>query len=185
MDFEASYRTSLSAINDSWDGDLSLRLVATHVLALKQLDQTLSISTGAIGQGGNNAGGAPSWNGQLSVSYSNDPIRFNWTTRYISSGKMFADMIQCTSGCPTPVPPGVQTIDYNFVPSYYATDISLAYAFFRDGNRNAEVFLNVDNLFDRDPPPVAQSGVAYAPMTNPSLYDVYGRSFRAGVRFKM
>ncbi|MHB1206166.1 MAG: TonB-dependent receptor domain-containing protein [Rhodospirillaceae bacterium] len=179
MDFEASYRTSLSALNDSWDGDLSLRLVATHVLSYKELNQTLSVSTGSINDD------APPWNGQLTLSYSNDPIRLNWTTRYISSGKMYRDMIECASGCPSTVPAGVQTIDKNYVPAYYASDFSIAYAFFRDGGRNAEVFFNLDNVFDKDPPAIGQTGLAYAPQTNASLYDVYGRSFRLGVRFKM
>jgi outer membrane receptor protein involved in Fe transport len=79
----------------------------------------------------------------------------------------------------------MRTVDYNHVPAYYLTDIAFSYAFYTDGDRNAEAYLNVDNLFDKDPPPVAISGVAYSPMTQPALYDVYGRSFRVGVRFRM
>ncbi|MHB1206371.1 MAG: TonB-dependent receptor plug domain-containing protein [Rhodospirillaceae bacterium] len=179
LDIEASYRTPLDAIVDSWDGNLAVRLVATHVIAYKQLDKTLSVATGSISDN------APSWNGQLTVSYSNDPIRFNWTEQYISSGKMYQNMIECASNCPVPVPAGLQTIEKNYVPSYYLTNISIAYALFKDGGNNAEVYFNVDNLFDRDPNPIGVTGVAYAPQTSAQLYDVYGRSFRLGVRFKM
>ncbi len=185
MDIEASYRTPLSEIFDSMDGDISIRAVATRIIALEGQSTTFSRSTGSIGGGGLVNAPAPKWSGQISLSYSNDPFRFNWTTRYISSGDMFADFIACTTGCPTPVPAGMRTVDYNYVPSYYATDIAVSYALFRDGDRNAEVYLNVDNLFDKDPPPVAVSGVAYGLMTQPALYDVFGRAFRAGVRFRM
>ncbi len=186
MDVEASYRTSLSNIHDSLNGDLSLRLVATHVIRLKTQGVTLSESTGSIGGGGLLGRPAPSWNGHFSINYSNDPIRVNWNIHYVSSGKMFADSIICAPGsCPTTVPRGLSTFDSGYVPKYYLNDLAIAYSIFRDGNRNAEVYLNVDNVFDRDPPPVAVSGVAYSPMTEPGIYDVYGRSFRLGVRFKM
>ncbi len=185
MDIEASYRTPMSSFVDSWNGDLSIRAVATHIIALKGQSTTLSIETGAIGGRGLVNAPAPRWSGQVSLSYSLEPFRFNWTTRYVSSGDMFADMIACAANCPTPVPAGMRTVDSNHVPAYYLTDIAFSYAFFTDGDRNAEAYLNVDNLFDRDPPPVAISGVAYSPMTQPALYDVYGRSFRVGVRFRM
>jgi iron complex outermembrane receptor protein len=180
FDIEASYRTPLSAIVDSWNGDLAIRLVATRNLAYKQLDQALSISTGSINDN------APPWNGSLSISYSNDPIRVTFNEQYISGGKMYRDMIQCAAGsCPTPIPAGVQTIESNHVDAYYKTDMSIAYSLYKEGKSNAELYFNIDNLFDRDPPAIAQTGNAYGPQTNASLFDVYGRSFRLGVRFKM
>ena len=99
FDIEASYRTRLDSIVDSWAGDLSVRLVATRNLSYKQLDQALSISTGSINDN------APPWNGTLSVTYNNDPIRFTVSEQYISGGKMYRDMIVCAAGtCPNPVP---------------------------------------------------------------------------------
>jgi outer membrane receptor protein involved in Fe transport len=186
LDIEASYRTALDAIVDSWNGDLSLRVVGTHVMSLKTLGTTLSDSTGVIsGNNGLVRSPGPSWNGQLIATYSNDPIRFTWTEQYISAGKMFADTIVCTSACPNPIPAGLQTLDQNHVSAYYLANLSLSYALYKNGNSNAELYLNVDNLFDRDPPAVAETGVTYAPMTEASLYDTYGRAFRLGVRFKM
>ena len=180
FDIEASYRTPLNAIVDSWNGDLSVRLVATRNLAYKQLDQALSISTGSINDN------APPWNGSLSVSYSNDPIRVTFNEQYISGGKMYRDMIVCAPGsCPNPIPAGVQTIESNHVDAYYKSDMSIAYSLYKEGSSNAELYFNVDNLFDRDPPAIAQTGNAYGPQTNAALFDVYGRSFRLGVRFRM
>ena len=185
IDVEASYRTALSSMVDSWNGDLTIRAVATHVLALKTLGTTLSDSTGSIGGGGLLGRPAPAWNGQLSVTYSNDPMRFTWTERYVSSGKMFADVIACTSACPNPVPAGLQTMDQNHMPSYYLANLSMSYALYKNGGSSAELYFNVDNVFDKDPPLVAESGVTYNPMTEASIYDTYGRSFRLGLRFKM
>ena len=180
FDIEASYRTPLNAIVDSWDGNLSVRLVATRNLSYKQQDVALSISTGSINDN------APPWNGSLNISYSNDPIRISFNEQYVSGGKMYRDMIECAAGtCPVPIPAGVQTIEKNQIGAYYKTDMSIAYSLYKEGPSNAELYFNIDNLFDRDPPAVAQTGNAYGPMTNASLFDVYGRSFRLGVRFRM
>ena len=154
--------------------------MATRNLSYKQLDQALSISTGSINDN------APPWNGTLNVTYSNDPIRFTVSEQYISGGKMYRDMIVCAPGsCPNPVPLGVQTIESNHVNAYYKTDISFAYSLYKEGSSNAELYFNIDNALDRDPPAIGQTGNAYGPQTNASLFDVYGRSFRLGVRFKM
>ena len=180
FDIEASYRTPLNAIVDSWNGNLSVRFVATRNLSYKQQDVALSISTGSINDN------APPWNGSLNISYSNDPIRVTFNEQYVSGGKMYRDMIECAAGsCPNPIPAGVQTIEKNQIGAYYKTDMSIAYSLYKEGTSNAELYFNVDNLFDRDPPSIAQTGNAYGPQTNASLFDVYGRSFRVGMRFRM
>jgi outer membrane receptor protein involved in Fe transport len=48
--------------------------------------------------------------------------------------------------------------------------------------------LNVQNVMDKDPPVVggAPGGFSYEqPSTNDGLYDVMGRTFRVGLRFRM
>lgn len=58
----------------------------------------------------------------------------------------------------------------------------------RHEGREVDLFLSVSNLEDKDPPVVATGpgGFPYASVpTNPVLYDVLGRTFRAGVRFSM
>ena len=50
-----------------------------------------------------------------------------------------------------------------------------------------EAFFNVQNVMDTDPPVVggAPGGFSYEqPSTNDGLYDVMGRTFRAGLRFR-
>jgi hypothetical protein len=56
------------------------------------------------------------------------------------------------------------------------------------GGRSGKTFLNVRNIADTDPALVAQgpAGTSFLGQpANPTLYDTLGRTFRAGVRFKM
>ena len=52
---------------------------------------------------------------------------------------------------------------------------------------SADVFLTVENLANKDPGLVpGLGGLGFVvPQTDPSVYDVLGRTFRAGIRFKM
>lgn len=76
------------------------------------------------------------------------------------------------------------TIDDNTVDSVVYTDLRLSYTFERGERGNFEVFGNVSNLFDEDPPLAANhSTFGGSTHTNVSLYDVIGRRFVVGARF--
>ncbi len=181
LDLEASYRTSMSDIVDSWSGDLSLRMVASH--AIKNATDTGVLVTDTAGSNGDSV---PSWSMTLNANYSLEPFRIAWTGRYISSGVISNNFIECAAGaCPNPVPKGKTTVDNNHVKAYFTSDVSLAYRFYQDGQNNAEAFLTIDNVFDKDPALLPQTGNAYSPHTNANLYDVLGRTYRAGLRFRL
>jgi len=180
IDFETSYRTSLDNVVDSWAGDLTLRAVANHTIT-NATDNGRFVTDVA----GANGASVPDWSVTLSASYSLDPVRISWTGRYISSGVIDNDYIECAAGCPSPIPINKITIDNNRVSSYFTSDVSMSYRFYQDGQNNAEAFLTIDNVFDRNPPLISQSGNIYGPHTNANLYDVLGRSFRGGVRFRL
>jgi len=181
LDLEASYRTRLDEVADWMSGDLALRVVASNAITNAVDNNVLVIDTA-----GANGDSVPSWSMTFNANYSLDRFRVSWTGRYISSGTVSNEYIECTTGCPNPIPAGKTTIDNNRVSSYFTSDVSLTYRFYQgDGPQNAEAFVTIDNLFDRDPPLISQSGNAYGPHTNANLYDVLGRSFRAGVRFRM
>ncbi|MEJ0039901.1 MAG: TonB-dependent receptor [Gammaproteobacteria bacterium] len=78
---------------------------------------------------------------------------------------------------------GGLTIDNNTVSPVYYTDLNLAYHF--DVRRSdLELFGNITNLFDRDPPIVANSSsFSGSTPTNANLFDVLGRRFVVGLRF--
>ena len=185
IDIEASYQMRLSQIVDSWQGSLGLRLVATDTLNLIT-DSGIAGPTQVLDAAGYT--NTPKWNVNANLVYDLDPLRISWTTRFISSEQISNTLIECTTGCPNPVPGGFQTIDTNRVPSYSVTNVSGSWKFLdRGGSRNAEVYLSVDNLFNRDPAryPNQIAAAGYALTTNAGLYDTIGRNFRLGVRFRM
>lgn len=63
----------------------------------------------------------------------------------------------------------------NVWPEAVYWNTSLRYQVVDRPNRQIQAFLNIDNLFDKDPPIVAIS-------INGSPYDLVGRAFKAGVR---
>lgn len=72
------------------------------------------------------------------------------------------------------------------VPSFYTTGLNLDYAV-DSGGRKFDVFLNIQNLFDRDPPPAA-----YYNSPQPGQFggwaigdDPMGRYFTVGVHVKL
>ena len=71
-------------------------------------------------------------------------------------------------------------IQSNHVNPVFYTNLNLAYDFKMFGSEN-EIFLNVNNLFDRKPP----FGFAFNyGLTASPQYDVIGRMYKLGVRFK-
>jgi outer membrane receptor protein involved in Fe transport len=57
---------------------------------------------------------------------------------------------------------------------------------FEVGGAKAEVFVNATNLFDTDPPltPAFVNLTGSALQFNPSVYDVMGRRYTAGLKLK-
>ncbi len=186
LDIEASYAVPLASINDSWDGRLGVRMLATHYISYV-------INSGlpglpAIEYAGVVAGsGVPSWRTQTNLSYALDPINLGLSLRTISGGKNVATQIECTSGCPASTATNA-TVDNNRVNSAFYVDLNLGYKLRTGEAGESEFFFNVRNLANRDPEivPRGPGGTSYALLpTNVGLYDTQGRVFRAGVRFKM
>ncbi|MHB1207948.1 MAG: TonB-dependent receptor domain-containing protein, partial [Rhodospirillaceae bacterium] len=179
VDFEASYRTPLSAIASDWDGDIALRFLATHYL--KNFSSNgVNVPTDSAGQ--NTIGGPPSWRYLATATYSEGPMRVSLTARAISAGVYNTSYVQCTSGCPVSSTDHF-TIDNNQVEGAFYMDAAFNYKV----TDNVETFLTIENLMNKNPPPVPPgTGIGAAPIgVNTTLYDVLGRTFRGGVRFKM
>jgi len=99
---------------------------------------------------------APEWNALASISYDRGPFSFTWTQRYIGSGVRNVDWVT-----------GVD-IDDNRVPARSYTNLRMSY----DADAY-EIYMNVQNLFDREPPRLVGG----------SLYSDLGRAYAVGVRF--
>ena len=168
-DFDMSYR---SAVGNS--GALGIRLYANY---LSKFDTQAYAGQPVIHYAGRNVVGSnpvayPHWRGSLSLDYSNDWFGVTLSEQYI--GKM-RHLNASSVALSNFVKPTVGSVVY--------TDLSMR-LIIPQGDGKLEVFGTINNLFDKDPPiiPGAVPGVNLP--TNISTYDVLGRAFTAGVRFK-
>jgi hypothetical protein len=114
----------------------------------------------------------PEFKWTLNTAYNNGPFSAFLQGRYIGSGTSENALIE-----------GVG-IDDNSVRAAFYTDLGLTYDFELSNGISAQVFGNVTNLFDEDPPvtPYYSVFLGYSQQTNSNLYDLLGRRFNAGVR---
>lgn len=180
VDVEASYRFDLENAVKGLPGSLYLHANFTRYLQ-DLVDSKVAPARDLVGE--NSGANPPTWRTTASVEYKLNGLTTSLTGRAFSSGTQFAYYIQCTSSCPasTAVNP---TVNNNYMPGRLYLDLSVMYDFNIGGSRTASIFFNVRNLTDRDPAPSA-AGNAFSNGSNSVLYDVMGRVFRGGVRFKI
>ncbi|MFV3131253.1 TonB-dependent receptor plug domain-containing protein [Niveispirillum sp. KHB5.9] len=178
LDFEASYH------RPAFGGDLKLRVLATRFLENTTDDGiTPPIDTaGTNGTNGTARNTLPNWRYLASVGYDYDPVSVSVTARGFSAGVYNTTYIECTSACPASTAANM-TINNNRLPSALYFDANVTVSIQRD----IDLFLAVDNVANKDPAQMAYGpSVGSAPLSvNPLLYDVLGRSFRAGLRFRL
>ena len=116
---------------------------------------------GCLGQNG-----YPRWQGKVSAQYSGHRYNLFVQERFISGGKFDPwDVV------------GVD-ITRNAVPMVAYTDLTLSRRLWSFG----EVYFNVINLFNRNPPVTVDHGGQYDSITSYDVYDVLGRRFTLGFR---
>jgi outer membrane receptor protein involved in Fe transport len=183
VDFEAGYRRPLH-ISSLLDGDLSVRLLATHYLE-NYSNNGINPPTDTVGTNSQNGSlylSLPNWRYTASVGWEQGPAALVMTARGFSSGVYNTSYIECRSGCPASTVSNM-TIEDNHLPGAIYFDASLKY----DLSDRIETFLSVDNVLNKDPAQVAYgTSIGGAPLSvNAALYDVLGRVFRVGVRLQM
>ena len=123
----------------------------------------------------------------MSLNYALDAFQTSLSVRGLSSGTYNNSYVECKTGCPLSTVDN-RTIDSNYVPGQYWFDLTASYKFEVGESSTVEAFLNIKNVFNADPKVVAPLGTGsafWAPLTNRQYYDVLGRVFRSGVRFKI
>jgi outer membrane receptor protein involved in Fe transport len=192
LDIEASYNFPLSSIVDSWEGDLSLRALGNRVFSIKTINNAANPPV-AEGAGVNAAslGGfplsAPKFSYRLSATYALDPVSVTLTMSGLSKGVYATNAVECQTGCPVSST-AAPTIDNNRIPAVQQFDFSLNYDILDEGTRSAEAFFVVNNFTNKGPPNVAGNlSTGVYQKGDGSFYQDYriGRTFRAGVRFRM
>ena len=166
IDYEISYRTNLSAISENLPGALTLRVLASQRLQ----DQTnLPGDNQPPTLGTFNS---LKWRGFGTASYSVGPSRTTVTARYLGPGTITNDAETSRTGI---------AAAQNKVDAVWYFELAQNVDI-KVGNRTVTLFAVVENLFDRDPEPIPSSGTSFG--TSP-IYDLLGRSYRMGFRFKM
>jgi iron complex outermembrane receptor protein len=180
VDIEATYRTDLGSIVSWWRGSLELRALGTHVITSRRDDGVNPVQDFA----GDNSGQGPlNWRWLFSATYQLNELTAAWTGRSLSDGEYNPNYVECRADCPVSIP-SAQTIDYNHIAGRFYHDLSLSYQLGFAGGTNAQLYVNVVNVLDEQPPPIASAQYWYMP-TNPQLYDTIGRTYYAGVRFRL
>jgi outer membrane receptor protein involved in Fe transport len=191
IDVETSYRFAMADVVDSWDGDLSLRALATFVLKTESFNPTLSANQRVDGKGvlgsfavaGYSGRTNPDYKINTSIRYSTDVMSVNVGLRYTPSGVYNNAFTQCTTGCPAN---DNRTIDNNHIASDTVVDLGMTYKPMPDASVDTELFLSIQNLLNSPPPFIAGgNGSGYYSGQNVRDYDTIGRFFTLGVRFKM
>ena len=183
VDLELSYTRDVPGIGGN-SGNLQLRALATKYME-NFVDDGIVVPTDSVGS--NSGDGPPDHIYRLSARYRTGPYSLTLIGRGVSSGVYNTAWVECTSSCPRSNSFN-RTINNNKIDGQFVMDANLTYAIERDDALSYEVFLNIRNMLDKDPPIVAPgpAGSAYGtPGTNPTLFDQLGRNFRLGVRFKM
>jgi len=163
IDLEASYRFGLDAVVSGWRGNLELRTVATHV-------DHLITSTGGpeIDTAGQLSGnGTPKWRASTTVAYINGPVSIRGLFNYVGKGKYDNTY-------------GPLDINTNEFPAYTYLDLAAQY----DIGDGAQLYAKVENVFDKAPPLISNNTITIASAAAQSYYDVLGRLYGLGVRYR-
>jgi outer membrane receptor protein involved in Fe transport len=168
VDIEASYRQPINLFGGG--ESLGVRLLTSYI---DELSTTLAgaAKVDRAGQTGL-AGGAPEWQGSMNLNYNRGAFSATLQERYIAGGTYDATW---TSGL---------QIDDNSVPEAWLTNLQLGYDGTWRGFGDYRLSLNVNNLFDVDPPLVASWGFTGSQATNSALFDMYGRRYSLGLKVK-
>jgi len=160
VDIEMGYRLPLS------DGTLSLRALASYV-GKQETTTPGAAPLDRAGEAGVNP--YPKWRGTAQINYDSDSIGTFLQLRYVGGGRY-------------DVTRGPAVVDLQHIPAQAYLDGQISYkgAF---QSANIELFLNVRNMLNNQPPLAPQDGNVPVAV-NTTLHDVLGRVFRVGARFK-
>ncbi len=171
LDFATAYT------HQAGPGKLGLRLSGIYLLrvetttgcTLGSTSLNVTNSVGAIG----GCGTSPKITGRVTASYDVGRFGIDVAERYIDHGVKNPNYVT-----------GIDITD-NHVPSMAYTDFNFTYQVGQMFGGDSSMFLNVTNVFDKDPPNTATSARSWVVPTDFGLYDVQGRRYTLGVRFKL
>lgn len=175
FDIEADYRVELG------ETKLGFRALATVVNDLITVDSA-GVAVDRAGQNGaavSQPSGLPRYSVNAFINAEHGPVFGQIQLRYIPEGRYQTTSIGPDEDGYSPLLPN--SVSNNRVAPFTYVNLNATYRLLdRDGQR-VELFGVVNNLLDKDPP---NQMPASGGVTNPVLYDVLGRNYKAGIRFQ-
>jgi len=171
FDFETTFTA------EAFGGVFSLRGLATYTEELTTIEPAGPvIRVGRLSQH-NRILGVPEWRGNLDLNFRRDAWAVNLQARYIGEG-LFNPDLRTGAGA-------ANTINDNTVDAYVYYNLGAQYAFEVD-ERSLELYGLINNLLDEEPPflPSGAAGGTNESSTNAAIYDVIGRAYKVGIRFR-
>jgi iron complex outermembrane receptor protein len=178
VDVEVGYNFDLDDVYHALAGQLNLRALFAYQPDMKTKSFPTSDvvqSAGVAGSGG--TVGFADKRVTTDISYKYNDLAFNWQVRYSSKLALTG-----TTGNSK-----VYYVD-TYLPSIFYHDVGMSYAFKFSSGSTAQLFFNVNNLFDQAPRPSPTNNSAAAPGSAVPANlgdDTVGRYFTLGVRLKM
>lgn len=169
VDMTLSYSTSAGFLGDG--GRYAVSASGTYIFSALVDAGTGAAPVDRAGENGwSNLGAIPEFRGNLSQTIGNRAWELTLQTIFISAGKQ--DVTYNT--LPT------NTINDNRVPA--VAYLNLFGKFFVGENKRYEMFWAINNLLDKDPPPIPYTILNFP--TNGQYYDKAGRNFVIGARMR-
>lgn len=161
-DVEMSYNFNL------FGGRVGLRALANLVDQFSETNAGVTFNrAGELGP----TNGVPDVRMTLGANYKRNNLGVSFQGRYIGGGKYNNSF---TTALLSAEDNSIESVTYSDLTFTYDLDLKIA--------KDTQMFLTVNNLFDRDPPIVPTGPTTFPRPTNGNFYDLIGRYFTMGVR---
>jgi len=164
LDIETAYRFPLDSLSDRLTGELEIRGLGSVLTAMRSKPSPTQPTVNNLA-----TGNKPRLSGSVEANYTNGPLSVRVAERWTGDTRRSITQI---------------FTNYAYNPNVHYTDVNINYKLGAD--QRYEGFLTVQNLFNVDPPLVADSanpGLQFP--TNRAMYDVIGRYVTVGLRFRL
>lgn len=173
FDFELGYQHDLAALH--LPGSIDATVFATYTKHLKTTDRAgpggITVDTAGVQTG------SPEWVATAYLNYRLDPVTVGLQATTFSPLRYSATLVGPDDPSYDPSLPN--SINKNKFESRIYINLNASYRFKYGSGDGIQAFVNVTNLFDKNPPDYAIAAINLG--GNP--YDYVGRSYKAGVRF--
>jgi hypothetical protein len=169
IDAEISWRQPVGS------GNVAVRALGTYVFSLTTYDAGGDVTNRA----GSLQSGMPSFNWRVDATYSTGPFEGTISANGFSSSLYDVTLVGPDSADYDPA--AGNSINNNRFPAAAYLALSARYTIGLGNERTAQLFANVDNVLDKDPPIFVLAALPQG--GNP--YDLVGRRYRVGVRLTL